>query len=1096
MADHFPMRLELFGGPVLLRGTESVAMSPNQVALLTLLLAEGRERLPRGHVQGLLWRPSSDARVRHRLSQLIYQLNQRLTQRLAEIEGEAVRVYQGVVSCDLDDFEELIRRPDFRAAGELTRRGFLSAFPTPPTEAFEDWMRRRRLAIRSRLREKALGSWAAAEAKQDWVLGRSAAEALLLLDPRDEAILRRVMKARAMGGMVREAEAVYLGFADRRGDRGEWVPQPETLQLLESVRATFQNVEPPPDVAVPAGLEVPLCGRDEEMAYLTRSVFQDRPDGRRATVVINGEAGLGKTRLVEEAIQGARFRGYRVLRSRPAELERNIPLNPLLEALNQPWVGRVLRGLDDPWRSVLLSLMPQFHEGPGPLPEVPYVQPVSLPRRTYEAFLRLFRAVAEESRVLLFIDDFHWADESSAAVLQFMHRRWQRGGLTLLLTYRQEELERDELLHRFLRELEADPLVVSICLEELREGPSLELAGSVASERLSDGELTEVVSLAGGNPFFLIELTADYVTDRTPERRGDGVPLPTSIRQVISRRTRELDPVAKQVVAALAVLARPASLGRLTRVTGCAREECVEALERLQDVRLVEWSDGGVSCRRDIVRRAVYEDLSEARRAFLHGKIAEMIRTEPGDPPKDQLALHFFRAGEAELALRYALEAADEAEVSGSNSAGIRYTSMAIGLTQNSDQKAALHRRMARLHHLNRDLVEAETWLARAVEDAQAQPRLGSSIELESQLVEVRAETGSIRAPDALQRLLRLEQESREQGCNDVLLQIMERQLRILDRLGRLAEICDLLEKVEVYLGDVPPRSECALHCMLAIKLFFGDARAALEHGRMAVGLVREHGLDELRLRAYNRHIMLLSQSGRLHGDEGERIVAEALAGSKHSGDVLERYLIRANIGVWYLDTGQLDRARFHFLEIGKEVAKSKARRPRFELAVNLGELALQESDFGTALTRFSEAREMLSERTPFYARSFANAGFGLSLLRLGRLREAFGLREDIDEPPTVWHSDQVLWVHYLCEVEAKKGTWESADELVRVHEQAILERLPVLWLKLRLVRIRMLRRSPMSSPTAGLAEEGRDLAIRLGLRVRAEEFGRLFAGH
>ena len=659
--------LELFGGPILYRGEASVSMSPFQVSLLTLLLAEGRERLPRKDLQRLLWGDAEVEKARHRLSQLLYQVNQRVARKLAEVEGDTVRVLQGVVACDLDVFEENIRRPDFKAAGDLIRRGFLAAFPAPPSEAFEDWMDLRRVEIRSRLREKALASWAAAESAQDWGMGRQAAEALLLLDPRDEVVLRRVMKARAMGGLVREAEAVYLGFADRKARFGEWEPEPETAALLASVRATFQRPQPPPDIAVPPSLEVPLCGRDEELGYLTRSIFKERRGGRRSTAIIGGEAGLGKTRLVNEALQGARFRGYRVLRARPAELERNIPLNPLLEALNQPWVGQVLLRLEDPWRSVLLSLMPQFHEGPGPLPAVPYVQPGSLPRRTYEAFFRLFRAVSEENPTLLFVDDFQWADETSAAVLQFMHRRWPKGDLGLILTYRRGDLDQTDLVGRFISELESGGDVVTIHLEELDETASIELVESVASHRLSEAARHEVVGLAGGNPFFLVELTADYVADRTPERRGDGVPLPLSVRQMIARRIRELDPVAKQVVSGLSVFVHHMSLGRLTRMTGFAREECVDGLETLQRLRLVDWAEGGVSCRHDIVRRAVYDGLSPARRSLLHGRIAEMLESEPGDPPKDQLALHYYKAGERELALKYALEAADEAEASGGN---------------------------------------------------------------------------------------------------------------------------------------------------------------------------------------------------------------------------------------------------------------------------------------------------------------------------------------------------------------------------------------------------------------------------------------------
>ena len=106
--------LELFGGPILYRGEASVSMSPFQVSLLTLLLAEGRERLPRKDLQRLLWGDAEVEKARHRLSQLLYQVNQRVARKLAEVEGDTVRVLQGVVGCDLDVFEENIRRLRFQ----------------------------------------------------------------------------------------------------------------------------------------------------------------------------------------------------------------------------------------------------------------------------------------------------------------------------------------------------------------------------------------------------------------------------------------------------------------------------------------------------------------------------------------------------------------------------------------------------------------------------------------------------------------------------------------------------------------------------------------------------------------------------------------------------------------------------------------------------------------------------------------------------------------------------------------------------------------------------------------------------------------------
>ena len=645
---------------------------------------------------------------------------------------------------------------------------------------------------------------------------------------------------------------------------------------------------------------------------------------------------------------------------------------------------------------------------------------------------------------------------------------------------------------RFIAELEADGDVVTIRLEELDEAASTELVESVASERLSASALREVVGLAGGNPFFLVELTADYVADRTPERRGDGAPLPLSVRQMIARRIRELDPVAKQIVSGLSVFVHPTSLGRLTRMTGFAREECVDGLETLQKLRLVDWAEGGVSCRHDIVRRAVYDGLSPARRSLLHGRIAEMLESEPGDPPKDQLALHYYKAGERELALKYALEAADEAEASGGNAEEIRYVTMAVELSKPRD-RPTLHRRLAHLYHLDRDLKGAEEWLPVALADALAEGDEGGALDLESTLVEVRSETGSMDVEEALRRLALIEARARSGGLPEALVESLERRIRILDREGRWAEITEVLRRGEVLSLDSDPAAACGLHCLLSTKLFFGEASEALGHARRAVDIAKDAGVPRLKLRAFTRMLVVLSHLGKLDTDEGRRVVGEAFSVSKDSGDVLARYLIRANVGVWYLDTGQLDLARSSFGRIQAEAEKSQARRPRLELAVNFGELALLEGDFDQALALFQQARLALYERAPFYARAFVLAGEGMSLLRIGRIRAAKEISEQLEGAPLVWHSDQVLWVDFLGEIEAKQGRWEGADDLLREHELKLEGRLPVLWLKLRLARTRRLRRWRPEA-AVGLAEEGRDFAASLGLVVRQGQFERLVA--
>ena len=187
------LKFELFGGPTLTRGDDFVSLSPFEAALLSVTFAEGKERLPRNHLQELLWSEPDPRTVRHSLSQLVYKTNKKCSQKVLEIEGELVRVRLDSMRCDMDDFEEMIRRPRFDLAAEMIGRGFLSAYPKPPTDAFSDWMDLSRLSVRGRLREKALSAWAVSEAVEDWPSARPAAEALLRLDPADEVVLRRVM---------------------------------------------------------------------------------------------------------------------------------------------------------------------------------------------------------------------------------------------------------------------------------------------------------------------------------------------------------------------------------------------------------------------------------------------------------------------------------------------------------------------------------------------------------------------------------------------------------------------------------------------------------------------------------------------------------------------------------------------------------------------------------------------------------------------------------------------------------------------------------------------------------------------------------------
>jgi len=222
--------------------------------------------------------------------------------------------------------------------------------------------------------------------------------------------------------------------------------------------------------------------------------------------------------------------------------------------------------------------------------------------------------------------------------------------------------------------------------------------------------------------------------------------------------------------------------------------------------------------------------------------------------------------------------------------------------------------------------------------------------------------------------------------------------------------------------------------------------------------------------------------------------VSEALEWSSNSGDVLGRFSIRTNIAVWHMDTGDRERARAAFERLLTTASKSKARRPRLELAVNLGELAIVDGDFEAAQVEYGSAMEMLTIGMPHYVRSYVMAGLGLSHLKLGRLKHAMEIRETLATPPLAWQNDHSLWVTFFSELDAALGRWDVGCQLLGEHERQIRTRLPVLWVKLRLARVRLLRRRSNKRLAIELATEGRDRCVELGLSHRTSEFERLLA--
>ena len=333
----FEVRIE--SGPPLTLPTRK-----SQALLAYLALSAGTAH-PRDKLTALLWGDSGDRQARHSLRQALSTL------RKLEIlvEGEHVTLDPAAVAADAVTFERLVRTgtpPELEAAVELYRGDLLEGLPLREP-AFEEWL----VAERERLRELAQEALARLVTLHDrrgaLDVALRAAQRLVALDPLQEAAHRALMRLYARGGRRGAALRQYQACLDILQRELGAEPEEETRQLYHDLlrrRRAAADVAPAPAAvtllpAPPSGRS--LVGRDEPLARLT-AAFERARTGHGVVAAVVGEAGVGKSRLVEELAAAALAQGARVVTGRAYEMEGALPLGPWIDAIQ---LDRALPGL-------------------------------------------------------------------------------------------------------------------------------------------------------------------------------------------------------------------------------------------------------------------------------------------------------------------------------------------------------------------------------------------------------------------------------------------------------------------------------------------------------------------------------------------------------------------------------------------------------------------------------------------------------------------------------------------------------------------------------------------------------------------------------
>lgn len=684
-----PLRIELLGQVRLIDGEAAPMILPSgrRCALLSYLILHRDAAVPRGRLARLFWPDSKEGQARTNLRRELHHLraeiphaDELLTIRRPTLQWSS----NGRARVDIEEFEQLRRdAAEARAGGEvdaelcaLERAAALYRGDLLPS-VDGDWVERERARLRAALLSVLSRLWEAHEASGDPGAALAHAEGVIRLEPLDEGAYRALMRLHLRSGDRAAAVHAYhrlSGVLRRELDLG---PRESTRQLYQALLTAPGAVGMP--VTADARESVPLVGREGALASLGESWLRACSQGS-GTVVVYGEAGIGKTRLIEEFARRVRHQAATVAHARAYAAEGAVSYGLVLEWLRTPAIAAGLTELPGVWRTQLAPLVPELDVARAERRHLPDTLPAAWHRRRLlEAIVHGLLAAARP--LLLLADDVQWADADSLEALRLLGRLAKRAPVLLVATARAEEISGNGHLGELLGSLRYGERVGELELGRLSPENTALLAREVAGDRLAPDRLETIYRLSEGVPLFVVEaLRTPGDDDAKGERAGtsDGVRAAFSprVRAVLASRLRQLTPDARALAELAATVGRAFSFEVLERASDRTEEELVRSLDELWRRRIVrEQAAGAYDFSHDALRDAAYRGIEPGRRLLLHRRVARALdhphARAPG-LPSARLAHHYELGGEVDHAVEAYARAAHEAAAVYSHAEAVR----------------------------------------------------------------------------------------------------------------------------------------------------------------------------------------------------------------------------------------------------------------------------------------------------------------------------------------------------------------------------------------------------------------------------------------
>lgn len=710
--------IRLLGVPELTDNDKPVHFKTNKAMALLAFLAIEQKKYPREYLISLLWPESNEilgrASLRNALAHLRVALGTYVNQCLItqddtigiflppEIDFDVRQLLNAVqtiskINKNSDTHDHLEYIETFERIAALYRGDFLSGVDFGGSSEFEDWITCERenlhqqygqlLALLFELQFSSGQKSSAVNTARQW----------LSHDPYSDKACRSLMMAYSASGDKSNAIRTYDQFRSRLKRELQTTPEGQTEALsqqlqLEGVFPSESDGIDNSSSAIP--FPFPFVGRAHEFNQLVTSYFDTIRNGCQIVAII-GEAGIGKTRLVQEFLRWVETQNAEILLGNAWEGSNRVPYQPVVESFRARFddVSEINELLDKVWLAELTRLLPEIRTKINHLPQ-PITDESTARQALFEAVTQLARALTRKNPLVWVLEDLHWSDIASMDLLSYAIRSWSRHRLPILIivTVREEAIDDTPNFKGWLsalsRDVTSNPIQlvplnqvdVSSFVQQLKDPIAINLTHQNSLEEISAWLWEET----GGLPLLLTETMQMHLEKGDSPLPGSQIELsswrelqisPTSfpspeftsgISRIVQWRMSRLSAIASELARAAAILGHQFSFSVLIRVAEAPEEKALLAIEELINGRILQLTvDPGESGNlfyqfiHGQIKAIVESSIPQTMRIILHRRAFHAL--QEFDAPPTELAYHARKSNQIEQAFRYCVIAGNNA---------------------------------------------------------------------------------------------------------------------------------------------------------------------------------------------------------------------------------------------------------------------------------------------------------------------------------------------------------------------------------------------------------------------------------------------------